>query len=242
MTLRLGIFGRGRLGRAIAEAAGDRVAWQIGRDGAPGGPVDVAVDASSGAAVPAHVDWALQAGCDLVIGATGFSTDGLAQRVGDRIGVLVAPNFSLTVALVARITRVLGAYAAREPRFDPYVVEHHRAEKHDAPSGTARLLAAELLATCPRKRAWRIPDASGPLAADELSIGVVRAGRTYSSHVVGLDAAEETVELRHEARSAAAFAQGCLRACEWLHGRRGVFTMDDVARAALAPVLKESLR
>jgi len=233
---RLGIFGRGRLGAAIAQAAGANLVWQVGRDQVPAGAVDVAVDASEGAAVAAHLEWALGRGCDLVIGATGFTIDDLGARVGHRIGVLVAPNFSLTVALVVRLARVLGAYAQREPRFDPYVLEHHRAEKRDAPSGTAKLLAETILAACPRKRRWRLADAGGPLCGDDLAVAAVRAGATYSSHVVALDAAEETLALRHEARSAAAFAAGCLRACAWLHGRKGVFTMDDVARAVLDPL------
>lgn len=233
---RLGIFGRGRLGRAIAQAAGSQVVWQLGRDETPRGGIDVAVDASKGPAVERHLEWALAQGCDLVIGATGFVLPDLEQRVGHKIGVLVAPNFSLTVALVARLTRVLGAFAQGETRFDPYVLEHHRADKHDAPSGTAKLLAETLLAACPRKKTWRLIDAKGPLAADELSIASVRAGSTYSSHVIGFDAPEETLELRHEARSAAAFAAGCLRACAWVRGKTGVFRMDDVARDVLDPL------
>lgn len=233
---RLGIFGRGRLGSAIAAAAGAQVVWQVGRGEEPQQAVDVAIDASKGPAVPAHLTWAMAHGCDLVIGATGFDLPDLPQRVGDAIGVLVAPNFSLSVALLVRLTRVLGAFAARDTRFDPFILEHHRADKHDAPSGTARLLAATLLAACPRKRSWRLTDHGGPLQQDQLSIGAVRAGATYSSHVIGLDAPEETLELRHEARSAAAFAAGCLHACAWLHGRKGVFTMDDVARDVLDPL------
>jgi len=250
--LRLGIFGRGRLGNAIAQAAaapaagvqvaGAQVIWQLGRDGTPADRVDVAIDASKGPAVAGHLAWALANDCDLVIGATGFEIDDLAGRVGRRIGVLVAPNFSLTVALVARLTRVLGAYARQDTRFDPYLLEHHRADKHDAPSGTARLLARMLQAACPRKRSWRVADGNAALRPDELSIGVLRAGHTYSSHVVGLDAAEETIELRHEARSAAAFAAGCLQGCAWLRGRKGTFTMDDVARDVLDPLLQEALQ
>jgi 4-hydroxy-tetrahydrodipicolinate reductase len=240
----LGLFGRGRLGTAIAHAAaqspGVHIAWQLGRDQLPEGLVDVAVDASRGPAVPQHLAWALEKGCDLVIGATGFVLPDLAARVGQRIGVLVAPNFSLTIALVARLTRILGAYAQLEPRFDPYLFEHHRYDKHDAPSGTAQLLARALLAACPRKKEWRLAD-GGPLPAGALSIGVLRAGHTYSSHTIGLDAEQETLTLHHQARSAGAFAQGCLRACTWLFGRKGVFTMDDVARDVLAPLLKEGL-
>lgn len=240
-SVRIGIFGRGRLGRAIADAAGPDLVWQIGRGGRPLGGIDVAVDASTGSAVAEHVAWAQAQGIDLVIGATGFDPRILDARAGGAIGVLVAPNFSLTVALLARLVRVFGALAQRETRFDPYVLEHHRAGKHDAPSGTARLLADALLAACPRKTSWRLTDDEGPLASHELSVAAIRAGATYSSHVIGLDAPQETLELRHEARSAAAFAAGCLQACAWLHGRKGVFTMEDVARDVLEPLLREAL-
>ncbi len=239
--MRLGIFGRGRLGSAIAQAAGADVVWQLGREGKPTHTVDVAIDASKGPAVEGHLAWALDTGCDLVIGATGFAIDQLDARVGRRIGVLVAPNFSLTVALLLRLTRVLGAYAQRDARFDPYILEHHRFDKADAPSGTAKLLVRTLLEACPRKKEGRLAD-GGKLPDGALSVGVLRAGYTYSSHTIGLDAPEETLELRHEARSAAAFAAGCLQACAWLSGRKGVFSMDDVARDVLEPLLREGLR
>jgi 4-hydroxy-tetrahydrodipicolinate reductase len=51
-----------------------------------------------------------------------------------------------------------------------------------------------------------------------------------------VDAPAETLELRHLARSAAAFAEGALAAAHWIVGRRGVHTMDEVASAALDPL------
>lgn len=232
-ALRVGLFGAGRLGRAIAAQLGDRLVWQVTRTAPPATVVDVAIEAASGAAVPARLDWALATGTPLVIGSTGWDLPDLATRVGDRIGVVVAPNFSLGVALLRRFALVLGRFAARDAELDPYVIEHHQARKHDAPSGTAKLLAATLLDGCPRKRSWAI---GGPLAEDELSIGVVRAGSTYSEHRVGVDAPAEVLELVHTARSAAAFAAGAVAAATWICGRKGVFPMDDVARCVLDPL------
>lgn len=231
--LRAGLFGRGRLGTAIAARLGDRLGWHVAREAPPAVRVDVALEVSNGAAVPARLDWALAHGTPLVIGSTGWQLPDLATRVGDRIGVVVAPNFSLGVALLRRFTLVLARFAALDPTRDPYVVEHHQQKKHDAPSGTAKLLAATLLEGCPRKQAWRI---GGPLQADELSIGVVRAGSTYSEHHVGFDAPAEVLELVHTARSAAAFVDGALTAAAWIVHRKGVFTMDDVAASALDPL------
>ncbi len=234
--LRIGLFGRGRLGTAIAARCAEQLAWQVGRvasTAATAAPVDVAIDASSGSVVPARVEWALATGTPLVIGTTGWDASGLAALVGARVGVVVAPNFSLGVALLRRFTLVLARFCAADDARDPYIVEHHQAKKHDAPSGTAKLLAQTVLDGCPRKRSWTV---GGPVAPEQLGIGVLRAGSTYSEHRVGVDAPAEVLELTHTARSAAAFADGALAAARWIQGRKGVFTMDDVASTVLDPL------
>lgn len=229
---RLGLFGRGRLGSAILAEAGPGVLWTVDLGEAPSAPVDVAIDASVAEAVPGHLAWALDTGTDLVIGATGWSLPDLEARVGGRIGVLAASNFSLTVALMARLATVLGRYADLDPTRDPFLVERHHRLKADAPSGTAKTLAAAVLAGCTRKTAWTL----GTPAPHELSIGVVRAGAEFGRHTVGLDAPAEVLELTHTARSRAPFAQGALAAARWLQGRKGVFTMDDLAADLLDPL------
>jgi 4-hydroxy-tetrahydrodipicolinate reductase len=231
-SLRIGVFGRGRLGGAIAKHLGADLAWQVTRE-TPPRAADVAIDASSGAAVPARIDWALSTGTPLVIGSTGWDLPDLAQRVHGRIGVVVAPNFSLGMALLRRLSLVLARFCAGHESLDPYVIEHHQAKKHDAPSGTAKLLAETMLAGCPRKTSWAI---GGPLRADQLSVAVVRAGSTYSEHRAGIDAPAEVIELRHTARSADAFVDGALAAAHWIRDRKGLFTMEDVARSVLDPL------
>ena len=231
-ALRIGLFGRGRLGSAIATEAPDGLTWQVDQGDSPTGPVDVAIDASVAEAVEAHLDWALETGTDLVIGATGWNLPDLEARVAGRIGVLTSSNFSLTVAFMARLATVMGRFAALDPARDPYLVEHHHRLKADAPSGTAKTLAAALMAGCPRKTEWTL----GTPALHQLNIGVVRAGAEFGTHNVGLDAPAEVLELTHKARSRAPFAQGALAAAHWLHGRKGLFTMDDLAADLLDPL------
>jgi 4-hydroxy-tetrahydrodipicolinate reductase len=230
---RIGLFGKGRLGTAIAAAAGSSVAWQVGREAPPEQKVDAAIEASSGSTVPARLDWALRTGTPLVIGSTGWEMPDLHDRVGDRIGVVVAPNFSLTVALLRRLGLVLARFCAQDPARDPYLLEHHHARKVDAPSGTAKLLAQTILEGCPRKTGWAM---GGPLRPEQLAVAAVRAGSTYSEHVVGMDAPAEVIELRHLARSAGAFAAGALAAADWIRTRRGVHAMDAVAASVLDPL------
>ena len=235
-AMRVGIFGRGRLGLAIAQelaASPDfELAWHIDKGEDPAGPVELAFDASAAEAVAGHLDWALATGTDLVIGVTGWSLPDLEARVGGRIAVLAAPNFSLAVALMARLALVLGRFAALDPDLDPYLTDHHHRHKADAPSGTAKRLAASILAGCPRKTAWTL----GSAAPDQLSVGVVRAGAEFGAHTVGLDGPAETLELTHRARSRAVFARGALLAARWVRGRRGVFSFDACAKEILDPL------
>lgn len=232
--MRLGIWGRGRLGTAIAEIAGPELAWQVAREEPPDEPVDVVVDASAPEAVPAHLDWALAHDVDLVLAVTGWELPDLEHQVGDRIGVLVAPNLSLGAALLRRLATVLGRWAALDGDRDPYVVEHHHSAKTDAPSGTACLLADTILEEVPGKTAWTL----GRAAPDELSIAVVRAGAEVGTHTIGVDSPAETIEITHRARSREVFARGAMSAAHFIHGRHGVFGLDDFARAVLDPLFQ----
>ena len=234
--MRIGVFGRGRLGSAVAREAGTAMVWQVGREAPPDIPVDVAIEVSSGDAVAARLEWAMARRTPLVIGSTGWELPDLEVRVGERIGVLAAPNFSITVALVLGLAKIVGRFAAADERRDPYIIEHHHARKKDAPSGTAKLLAATLLEACPRKSEWVIPNAQAPVAPHQISVSPVRAGVTYSSHVVGIDAPGEVLEIHHASRDASPYARGAITAAHWIIGKKGVFTMQDVARAELAPL------
>lgn len=238
-TVRIGIFGSGRLGSAIAEAASAsddrfRVAWTAGRDDVPSARVDVAIDASVASAVGAHVCWAVAEAVPLVIGVTGWEIEDLERQVGERTGVLVAPNFSLGAALMRRLALVMGRFASQDPERDPWVVDHHHRHKRDAPSGTARMLAEAVLEGCERKREWTL--VGGAVAPHQLSVSSVRAGAEFGAHTVGVDGPAEVIEVHHRARSRGAFAAGALEAARWIRGRRGVHGFDAVVADLLDPL------
>lgn len=229
MPLQIGIFGRGRLGSAIVAAAGQtedlQVAWQTGRE-APGDlrPVDVALEVSHPDAVAGRVEWARGTGTDLVIGTTGWDPAGALAGASQSpaIGILTAPNFSLTVALLRRLSLALGGYAALSGA-DLAVSEVHHTRKVDAPSGTALLLRDTLATGAARE----------PATVQTTSL---RLGEVVGRHDVHLTSARESITLTHEAHTRDVFAQGALTAARWLHGRRGTFTFDDLAAEVLDPL------
>jgi 4-hydroxy-tetrahydrodipicolinate reductase len=117
------------------------------------------------------------------------------------------------VHLFLRAAHDLACRFAGRPEFDAFILEEHHAAKLDAPSGTARELQARATAA----------DTARPFP-----ITSVRAGAIPGTHLVAYDGPYERVTLAHEARSREGFAAGALAAAEWLPGRRGVFTVEDM--------------
>jgi 4-hydroxy-tetrahydrodipicolinate reductase len=63
---------------------------------------------------------------------------------------------------------------------------------------------------------------------DTLYVTSVRSGEVPGIHAVGIEGAHDRIELRHEARGREGFAHGAVRAAEWIRGRRGLFTFEQV--------------
>ena len=77
-------------------------------------------------------------------------------------------------------------------------------------------------------KGWELvaePDTASP---GNLPVTASRAGENPGEHVLALAGPEDRIELRHQATSRAGFARGAMEAAEWVRGRKGVFTMDDM--------------
>ena len=237
--MRIGIFGRGRLATAIAGHGGGAVRWQVGREQAPPDSVDVAIEASVGEVVPARVKWALEQRTPLLIASTGWLAGDWLQTASQQVGILVAPNLSVTMGLFRRMTRVMARYCDLSPARDPYLLEFHHANKRDAPSGTAVELAETLLRDCSRKTSWTAAPLNRALRPEELCVASVRSGQTASSHEVGFQAPGEVFELRHEARDLSPYGEGAILGANWLSGRTGLYSFDDVVADTINPMFLE---
>ena len=167
------------------------------------------IEASRGDAVVPNLAAALDAGVGrVVIATTGWSADrpqveSMLREHG--AAAVAASNFSLGVVLFGRLVEAaVGLFGPLEA-FDPYLLEWHRRSKRDRPSGTAGDLARRITAAHPR-----LDD------PDDLEVVSIRAGASPGMHLVGFDAAGETVELRLTARDRSAYAAGILAAADWL--------------------------
>jgi 4-hydroxy-tetrahydrodipicolinate reductase len=184
---------------------------------------DVAIDFTVPAATLAALRAAADAGVAYVTGTTGLSEDDQVEIVehARRIPILRAANFSLSVNVLAWLTRE----AARRlgPDFDAEIVELHHAQKRDAPSGTALRLAeavaegrgVELAEKQVLERAGDI----GPRPPGAIGLQTLRGGDSPGEHSVLFVGAGERLELHHRSHTRDHFARGAVRAAAWLIGR-----------------------
>jgi len=143
-------------------------------------------------------------------------------------GVLWAPNFSLGLALVSRALAGLLPLLDRLDEYDAAVHEVHHTGKLDSPSGTALRLAEELRDGLGRKSRIETETQHGAIDADALHVTSQRLGRVLGEHTVALDSDVDQIRIVHTAKSRRAFALGAVRAAEWVTGRQGLFTLDDM--------------
>ena len=222
------LVGHGKMGQLVGEFAGQydcEVAGVIdpasplhggGPDAERWAGVDVAIDFSTPESVTANAQVLAARGIRLVIGTTGWSQHEAALRtvVADAgVGVVVAPNFSTGVVLFEALVAQAASLFAPQADFAAFLHEAHHAAKKDAPSGTALSLT----------RAMAQAGFTRPI-----DVSSTRAGCIPGTHTIGFDGPAETITLTHTARDRTAFARGALTAAQWIHGKRGWFTMRDV--------------
>ena len=193
----------------------------------------VVVDFSSHQATPGVAAMCAEHKKALVIGTTGHSNEDLSQitRFRDRIPMVISSNFSTGVNTLFWLTRkaaeILGSH------YDLEIVEMHHRLKKDAPSGTAKTLA-QVLAQVRVQQLEKVvrhgrSGIVGERTSSEIGVHSMRGGDVVGDHTVIFAGAGERLELTHKASSRETFANGALRAAEWVVKQKpGVFDMQDV--------------
>ena len=234
--MKLAIVGTGRMGSAVeslAEKHGHSIAARF-NSAAPltgaAGPealqgADVAVDFTLPTAVLANLKLYARWRQPAVVGTTGWydRLPEVARWVGEGgSALLYAPNFSLGVQVMVQGLRAVARLIDRLPEYDVTVHETHHARKVDRPSGTALHIGNILLDAVSRKRQSSV---EGDHA---LEITSSRIGTVFGEHTVRLESPADRIKISHEAKGRQGFALGALRAAEWLQGRTGVYTLEDM--------------
>lgn len=231
---------KGRMGQALIACAahipgleivgqvdqGDVLADVIGKG-------DVVIDFSFHAATAGVAELCVKHGKALVIGTTGHKDEEKAaiRAHAARIPTVWASNYSTGVNTLFWLTRKAAEILG--PDFDLEVLEMHHRLKKDAPSGTATTLL-EILGDARKlqlKEALRHGREGivGERTNSEIGIHAIRGGDVVGDHTVIFAANGERVELTHKASSRDTFANGALRAAQWVVKQKpGLYDMQDV--------------
>src|SRR6476660_6749589 len=205
------VLGRGKTGTLVAEIAKGRrheiysLASQDNPDGraltsATLQEIDVALDFTTPHAVIPNLIRCVEAGVPVVVGTTGWyqHLDKVRELVRERNGaVLYGSNFSLGMNFFFKAMQAIAPILKHGYRGS--IVERHHVHKKDKPSGTAVTIQ-------------KILETSG----EKVEVASVREGETVGMHLVVVDSLNETILFTHDAKSRSGFAEGAVRAAEWI--------------------------
>jgi 4-hydroxy-tetrahydrodipicolinate reductase len=224
--MRVLVLGHGKTGKLVAEVAAERghsVHVLDAKENANASALtppfvagfDVVIDFTAPDAVVQNMRAVLATGARMVVGTTGWydklpDMRGLTER--KQAGLLYGTNFSVGVQVMFQMARKMGELL-KNAGYAFSIEETHHTTKVDSPSGTAITLAQVV------KSATGLPD---------VPIHAHRVGDAAGLHVLEAKSAADKIVLTHDAHSRRGFAEGAVRAAEWLSTRHGCYDFQDV--------------
>ena len=225
--MRILVLGQGKTGKLVGEVASERGHAVQGLDvlensGAAAltpaflAGFDVAIDFTTPQAVVENMRACLTAGAKMVVGTTGWYASLEEMRAlaeSSHAALLYGMNYSIGVQVMLKLAQQMGASLAGVG-YKFSIVETHHVSKLDKPSGTA-ISIAEMVERGAGKKI-------------EVPIESLREGDAKGKHVLEAVSEADRVVLTHEAFSRRGFAEGAVRAAEWLATRTGCYDFRDV--------------
>ena len=235
--MKAAIIGYGKMGREIEKLLRERgheVALIIDQENTHDFPaerlqgVDVALEFTTPSTAYENLRRCIECKVPVVSGTTGWTErlkelEAYCQAQGSAL--FYASNFSLGVNLLFRLNRQLAKLMNRFNHYEVAIEEVHHTQKKDAPRGTASTLAEGILCELDRKEGW----VNEPTAeANQIAITSIREGMIPGIHTITYESADDKLELRHEIKNRRTLAEGAVVAAEFLCGKVGVYTMEDL--------------
>ncbi len=223
--MRMLVLGHGKTGKLVAEVATQR-GHSVHVLDAKENPnaqalthpfvagFDSVIDFTTPEAAVQNMRACLATGARMVVGTTGWYAKladmrSLAER--KQAGLLYGTNFSVGVQVMLQLATQMGA-ALKDAGYTFAIEETHHVSKLDAPSGTALTLAEAVKQS---------HETDAPIISN-------RQGDEAGIHLLSATSSSDRITLRHESFNRLAFAEGAVRAAEWLATRHGCFDFRDV--------------
>lgn len=177
---------------------------------------DVVIDFTTPEAVLTNMRACLANGAKMVIGTTGWYSKladmkSLAQRRG--ASLLYGTNFSIGVQTTIDLARRMAALL-KDAGYTFTLSETHHVSKLDSPSGTALTMRDAVLSEIGTDQ--------------EIVIHATRSGDAAGLHTLEARGEYDRLILTHESVSRRGFAEGAVRAAEWLVQNPGIYDFQTV--------------
>jgi 4-hydroxy-tetrahydrodipicolinate reductase len=218
------VLGRGKTGQIVADVAHERghSVRVIGEEentnaSALTGPMlaqfDAVIDFTTPQAVIPNMRALFANGARVVVGTTGWY-DKLSEMraICERrnAGLLYGANFSVGIQAMYKLAHQLVSLV---PGFEISISETHHEGKKDAPSGTALAIQQVLLQADPGRT---------------VEITSHRSGEAVGTHTITAALGGDVLKIEHESLSRHSFAEGAVRAAEWLSGKTGCYDFSEI--------------
>ena len=194
---------------------------------------DVLIDFTRPEGTLAHLAVCAEHGVKAVIGTTGFTDEQKAEiaAFAKRTAIVMAPNMSVGVNVTLKLLQM--AAKAMSEGYDIEIIEAHHRHKVDAPSGTA-LKMGEVIAEAMGRdlkecAVYARHGVTGERDPSSIGFSAIRGGDIVGDHTVLFAGVGERIEISHKSSNRSGYAQGSLRAVQFLTQHpTGMFDMFDV--------------
>ena len=237
--MKIALIGYGKMGKIIEKIAlsrGHEIVARIDVDNMEDihsdafRSADAAIEFTMPKVAEENCRKALEEGVPVVCGTTGWADkmDGIKKLAEEKgKAFLWTSNFSVGVNVFFAVNKYLAKIMNGFDQYDVSMTETHHIHKLDAPSGTAVTLAEGILENLERKKSWTLAGAA-PVEADSIGIEAIREGEVPGIHTIVYDSPVDSITITHSAKSREGFALGAVMAAEFIQGKKGFLSMQDM--------------
>ena len=230
--MKIALLGYGKMGKVIEQVAlqrGHDIVLKVDENTISYDITltDIAIDFSVPDAAVNNITNCLNKGVPIISGTTGWlnNYDKMVVLCKEKNGAFIyASNFSLGVNIFFELSKNLAKMMKNLSQYDVSLEEIHHTQKLDVPSGTAITLAEGIIEHSNYKK-WKLDTNVG---ANIIPIEAKRIENVPGTHSVNYNSKVDAISITHAANNRDGFALGAVIAAEWLIGKTGVFTMNDV--------------
>ena len=231
--MKIALLGYGKMGKEIEKLSkkrGHEIVAIIDKNFSKGeiSNADVSINFSTPKAAKENILNSLKLNIPVVSGTTGWLEDinTITNFCKKNNGAfLYSSNFSIGVNIFFKMSDILSKLMNEYNNYEASIEETHHTKKIDSPSGTAITLAEKIIDNS-NYESWTLKENKH----NELPIKVNRLGDVKGNHIVKYNSSIDTIKIEHDAKSREGFALGSIIASEWIIGKTGVFSFNDVLK------------